>query len=71
MCDTTTLYLGNAFECDPDKNETCGKSWCKFNSNAVNRECHLTFNINYKWDGKTERRVKERSGYPFNIPEEN
>ena len=71
MCYTTTLYLGNAFECDPDKNETCGKSSCKFNSNAVNRECHLTFNINHEWDGKTERRVKERSSYPFNIPEEN
>lgn len=59
------------YECDPNKNKTCTKEGCVFNPYSAYPCCHRTTNEKYKWDGKTDRTIKDRSGRPFNIPEEN
>ena len=61
----------SSYECDPDKNEACTKETCIFNSSSAWPVCHRTSNEKYKWDGKTERKVKDRSGCPIDITEEN
>ncbi|SHJ87446.1 hypothetical protein SAMN02745243_01614 [Hespellia stercorisuis DSM 15480] len=30
------------YECNPDLNTGCNKSACKYNTNAIERECHGT-----------------------------
>lgn len=59
------------YECDPNKNKTCTKESCIFNPYSAYPCCHRTSNEKYKWDGKTDRKIKDRSGDPINIPEEN
>jgi len=49
------------FECDPDKNVECNKYCCEFNSASGYPCCSITFKEEYKWDGKTEREVKDRT----------
>lgn len=49
------------FECDPDKNVECNKYCCRFNSASNCPYCSITFKEEYKWDGKTEREVKDRT----------
>lgn len=69
------VYDGNVFctyECDPDKNEECSKTGCMYNSSAFYPVCHLTSNKKYGWDGKKERKVKNRSSKDIiENPEEN
>lgn len=59
------------YECDPNKNKTCTKTACVFNPYSAYPCCHRTTNEKYKWDGKTDRKIKGWSDRPFNIPEEN
>lgn len=49
------------YECDPDKNKDCEKTFCVFNIDAKGRECHCCISSDYEWDGKKARKVKHRN----------
>lgn len=59
------------YECDPNKNKTCTKEGCIFNPYSAYPCCHRTTNEKYKWDGKTDRKIKGCSDHPIDIKEEN
>lgn len=64
-------YYVETYECDPNKNKACTKESCVFNPYSAYPCCHRTSNEKYKWDGKTDRTIKDLSDRPIDIKEEN